>query len=130
MVRRKPVIDGAQRVPERTYHLLGMEDLFLDFAGIKPEQHPVRLALESLCAGQTVQLAQRNNHLELVNGQGVPVARLSRKAQKKWTDRQHEISEVRVVAVIRRYRDDVTEQGFLSRCHGERWAVPIVEMVL
>ena len=77
-----------------------------------------------------MKIEPRNNHLELINDKGLAIARLSKKAQAQWENRLGTIKEIRVVAMVRRYRDDVTEQEFLSRCHGESWEVPIVELVL
>ena len=130
LVHRKPETSGTEATVARSYHLLGMDDLFIDFAGMKPEQHPARQALQSIWTGHTVKIEPRNNHLELINDKGLAIARLSKKAQAQWENRLGTIKEFRVVAMVRRYRDDVTEQEFLSRCHGESWEVPIVELVL
>jgi ATP-dependent DNA helicase RecQ len=130
LVRRTPGPTGS-RIPEaRSYHLLGMDDLFIDYAGMKPEQHPARQALEPLWSGHTVRIAPRNSQLELIDDQGRAIARLSKKAQAHWGSRLATIKEIRVIAMVRRYRDDVTEQEYRSRCHGERWEVPIVELVV
>ena len=77
-----------------------------------------------------MKIEPRNNHLELINDKGLAIARLSKKAQAQWGSRLGTIKEIRVVAMVRRYRDDVIEEEFLSRCHGESWEVPIVEIVL
>ena len=84
VVRRElhAVCDSGQ--PMLRYELLGMEDLFLDFAGVKREEHPARLALMHLNVGDTLRLDIRNTHLELVNIDGVSVARLSRAARERW----------------------------------------------
>lgn len=106
-----------------------MDDLFIDFAGIKPEQHPARLALLGARAGNALQIEKRGNHIELVNKDGVSCARLSRKAQSDWAGRLHGIQEVRVVAMVRRYREDVADKAFQAACFGDAWEVPIVEVV-
>ena len=130
LIRRTPGPTGSRVTEARSYHLLGMDDLFIDFAGMKPEQHPARHALESLWSGHTVRIAPRNSQLELIDDHGRAIARLSKKAQAHWQGRLATIREIRVVAMVRRYRDDVTEQEYRSRCHGERWEVPIVELVI
>jgi ATP-dependent DNA helicase RecQ len=107
-----------------------MEDLFLDFAGIKPENHPSRLALKRIKAGDTLDINKKNNCLELVNNDGVAIARLSRKAQEEWHDKIATIREIRTVAFVRRYREDLADKDFQASCLGDSWDVPIVEFVM
>lgn len=112
-----------------SYHLLGMEDLFLDFAGRKAERHPARRALQQLTAGSRLRMQARGEHLELINDQGLALARLSKKAEEIWAGRLPRVREVRVVAMVRRQREEVAEPAFQAACRGERWQVPIVEVV-
>ncbi|MDD2465209.1 MAG: RecQ family ATP-dependent DNA helicase [Desulfobulbus sp.] len=119
---------GEQLVP-RTYHLLGLEDLFIDFAGLRAAQDPVRQALERMVAGEKVHLQQRKSHLEFIDRNGIGFARLSKKAKEEWAPRLASIREVRVVALVRRYREDVADKELQARCKGERWLVPIVEII-
>jgi ATP-dependent DNA helicase RecQ len=106
-----------------------MEDFFLDFAGIKQERHPSRLVLRDLNAGDVVNIAERHHHVELVNKGGVSLARLSRKAQSEWSDKLSTIKEVRVIAMVRRYREDVVDTNFQENCFGASWEFPIVELI-
>ena len=119
----------SEPMARRSYHLLGMEDLFLDFAGIKEEQHPSRLALQKCKAGERVVIQERNSHLELVDNDGVAIARLSKKAQGEWADRLDSIRDALIVAFVRRYRDDIEDKKFQTACYGQSWEVPIVEVV-
>ncbi len=114
---------------EKHYTLLGMEDLFLDFAGMRRETHPTRRALQKLQTGDCLQVVMHNDSIELVNEEKVAVARLSKAAQAKWSGRLSMIREIRVVAVVRRYKEDVGDKDFRSRCHGDMWEVPLVELV-
>lgn len=110
------------------YSLLGMEDLFIDFAGVKRENHPSRLALEELCAGDVLALEKRNGQLELIYGNRVPVARLSQSARTHWVSRLDSIHQVTVVAMVRRCRDAIRDDLFRERCYGKMWQVPVVEV--
>ena len=128
VVRRllRPVVDTRQAVVRHA--LLGMEDLFLDFAGVRREDHPARLALKHLNVGDPLHLELRNDHLELVNIEGLSVARLSRSARERWWRLLDTITAVRVVAMVRRYRQDMSDETFRQRCFGEVWEVPMVEI--
>ena len=109
------------------YELLGMKELFLDYAGLWPEKHPMRTALRTLQVGDTLTAEINNDHVELTSA-GVAVARLSKNARKKWVGSLNLIREIRVVAMVRRYKNDIQDQEFKNRCHGESWELPIVEM--
>ncbi|MBB5348098.1 RecQ family ATP-dependent DNA helicase [Desulfoprunum benzoelyticum] len=79
--------------------------------------------------GERVVIQGRNNHLELMDSDGVAIARLSKKAYDEWADRLDSIREARIVALVRRYRDDVEDKKFQTACHGRSWEVPIVEVM-
>ena len=109
--------------------LLGLEDVFLDFAGLKAPQHPSRLALERLAAGDRLQMAKSNGFLELLDSDHVVCGRLSKKAQGEWEGKIGLIREIRVVALVRRFREEVTDQKFQAACKGQEWLVPMVEII-
>ena len=129
LIRRALAPSGDAGRPPRTYHLLGLEDLFIDFAGLKPERHPARLALADLQAGDALHVEVRHNQVELVHDDGLSVARLSHKAQAEWAGRLDAVKEVRVVAMVQRHREDVADTDFRAKCIGACWEVPIVEVV-
>jgi ATP-dependent DNA helicase RecQ len=122
----KCTIDVQQSIVQHT--LLGMEDLFFDFAGVRREGHPARLALACLQVGDTLYLKREKDHLELFNSEDTAVARLSRLAKERWWEQVEAVESVRVVAMVRRYREAITDQGFKKICHGDVWEFPIVEL--
>lgn len=126
----RPVHPDKNRVQAADrYALLGLEDMFLDFAGVRRANHPSRLALGKLKTGDTLTTKIRHDQVELVEAGGVSVARLSRAARLRWGNRLHLIREVRVVAMVRRYRDDIVDKAFAAKCYGDTWEVPVVELV-
>jgi ATP-dependent DNA helicase RecQ len=129
LTRRKFAAPIAADRPARTYHFLGMDDFFIDFAGIKPERHPTRLALPAINAGDVVDIEERHHHVELVNKDGVSFARLSKKAQSELGGKLSTIKEVRVIAMVRRYWEDVVDKDFQGNCYGASWEFPIVELI-
>jgi len=110
------------------YELLGMKELFIDFAGTKKEGHPTNTALKELTIGSRLTLVRDKDSLHLLNHAGVSVARLAKSAQASWQDRLDVISEIKVIALARRNRSDIKDQEFQGKCHGESWEVPIVEL--
>ncbi|MBW2682584.1 MAG: RecQ family ATP-dependent DNA helicase, partial [Deltaproteobacteria bacterium] len=126
--RKKESVPG-KRFTGKRYRLLGMKDLFIDFSGLKKEDHPVRKALEQLKSGDLLKAQIRNDNIELLNGDGISVARLSQTARVEWADQLDMIQEVRVVALVRRFKTDIRDTSFSNRCHGESWEVPVVEII-
>ncbi len=114
---------------EKRYQLLGMKDLFLDFAGLQKENHPVRSALREINSGDCLETKIKNDRVELLDQNGVPVARLSKGACVNWINRLDLIYEVRVIAVVHRYKADINDNDFAARCHGDSWEVPIVDFI-
>jgi ATP-dependent DNA helicase RecQ len=118
---------AEQPTAPRHYAPLGLNDYFLAFAGRFPETHPIHQTLAALSPGSLLSIANINGKVVLQNGE-VTVARLSQKGQQEWADKLARIETVRVIAMIRRYRDD-GEEGYRSRCKVEQWEIPVVELV-
>ncbi len=128
LLERKLTPALGDKALEKQYTLLGMKDLFIDFAGMKKENHPTREALSKLNTGDLVKPVRCDEHIELVNSDKVPVACLSKAARSGWDGCLDRVKEVKVVAMVRRYREDISDAGFKNRCHGQSWEVPIVEV--
>lgn len=110
------------------YILLDMDDLFIDFAGMRKEDHPSRKAIHELRVGESVFFKATDNTIELMNKVGVSVARLSKSTKNSWAKSLMEVEEAKVVAVVRRYKEDNSDETQKERCYGDRWEVPLVEV--
>lgn len=95
---------------------------------MRKETHPSRIAVGELNTGDLLSLEIRNGHLELVNGAGISVARLSKSAKNKWMKELDTVHKTQVIAMVRRYRDNISDQAFKAGCYGEKWEVPLVEV--
>ncbi len=128
-VVRRPLLPKKVAMPARRYALLGMEDLYLDFAGIKKMNHPARLAINRLTAGAGLRMEAHGDHLELVDENGLSVARLSRAARDIWWKRRERVDKVCVVAMVTRRKESIRDENFRARCFGDVWEVPVVEIL-
>ena len=81
-----------------------------------------------MTTGSRLIISRENSSLHLLNHDGIPVARLSKTARTRWQDRLDTIKEIPVIALARRYKTDIKEQGFQARCRREDWEVPVVEL--
>nr|MCU0605256.1 ATP-dependent helicase [Desulfobacterales bacterium] len=112
----------------RQYEVLGLIDVYLDYAGGFPQNHPIHAHLSQIQAGDKVSLAANDAATEIVDRTGFCVGRLSQSASNQWRDRLDRISEVRVVAMLERDRQD-PQEDFRDRIKAEKWEVPVLEIV-
>jgi len=110
------------------YELLGMKELYIDFAGTKKESHPTCKAFNELTAGNCLTIGRDKDSLHLLNHVGIPVARLAKSAQARWQDRTDAIREIKVIALARRYKTDVKYSEFHEKFRKDSWEVPVVEL--
>jgi ATP-dependent DNA helicase RecQ len=109
------------------YEILAMKELFLDYAGQKPPSHPIHGALRRLTTGDKLQLVNNNDRLELTS-EGVVVARLAKTVSKRLTNELHNIKQIKIIALIKRTRNDISDEKFASLCRVDSWEIPIVEL--
>ena len=107
--------------------LFRSKDLYFDYAGTLPEQHPQRRMIERLQTGDLLHLHIADDRVLLIR-EGQAVGRLSKTAAGQWRDRLHLVTEARVVAMVRRYQTDLEGDPFQARCRGEYWEFPLVEL--
>ena len=88
----------------------------------------IHCLLAELEAGQCVVFHSNEKSIEIHNCDGCCVAKLSKEGAAKWSQRLNQIQELRVVALLRRNREDPNED-FISRIKAERWELPVLEAV-
>lgn len=116
-----------QTIVPRHYALLGLNDFVLSFAGRFPDTNSIHQHLAALVPGNLLSIAIINGKVVLQH-EGVTVARLSQKGHQDWADNVGRIETVRVISMIRRYRDD-SEEKYRSGYKVDQWEIPIVELV-
>jgi len=119
---------GVNDHAEKTYELLGLNEIYLDYAGRFPQAHPIHGHLAELRTGQGVFLSQNNSKIDVHDRAGRCLARLSSEGAAKWRKQLDHILEVRVVAVLRRNRDDPDER-FQKMIKADDWELPVLEVV-
>lgn len=105
-----------------------MDDFFIDFAGMKKEEHPSRKAISGLKVGDDIFSKYTDKAIELVNTTGIAVGRLSKSAKNKWSKSLTEVEKAEVVVIVRRYKEDNSDEGQQERCFGDKWEVPLIEL--
>ena len=112
----------------RQYEVLGLDDVYLDYAGGFHQRDPIHVHLSRIQAGDKVFLTADNPGINICDKEGVCVGRLSHGASAKWEDKLEMVSEVRVVVMIKRDSLD-SQEGFRDRVTADKWEVPVLEVV-
>ena len=112
----------------RQYEVLGLEDVYLGYAGTFPQTDAIHGRLSQLHAGDRVSLTVENPAISICNRGGDCVGRLSQSACAKWKERLDRVSEVRVVAMVERGRMD-EHPDYRGQVKAEKWEVPVLEVV-
>lgn len=116
----------AGNILARRYTVLGMQDIFLDYAGRMAAAHPIHKTLAQLQVDDRLELT---GNLELRVPRGISVARLSQTAAAEWGEHLPQIETIRVVALSSRLREQVDKDEFKKSLQCDRWEIPIVEMI-
>jgi ATP-dependent DNA helicase RecQ len=120
--------DGSGPVAAYSYELLSLDEYDLGFAGARDSQHPIHRTLARLQPGQRLAVRFFRDRGYLVDDANRRVAKLSQRGVQRWRERQAEIIEARVVALLQRRREDEHPE-FARRCRCERWELPWAELV-
>ena len=114
-------------VAGRTYRILGLQDLFLDWAGRR--EGPVHEHLARLRFGSPVRLHLEKPRIALADDAGHTVAVLSQMGDSRIRPLRERVESSRVVAVALRVRDDSSPE-YRPLLRVDSWRVPVVELRL
>jgi ATP-dependent DNA helicase RecQ len=113
-----------------TRHIVGLGDVWIDFAGRKPETDRVHRALAGLSFGDpvTARSVQPDGSFLWRTDAGVDVAWVSASADV--ARRIRDGDRGKVVAVVRRTAEQVADPKFRDRLRVSTWWVPVVSVAL
>ena len=119
-----------RQIQDLTYEVLGMADLWLDFAGRRPRNHSIHRTLSNLQSGEPVTLKRDDRErVWVLNRRKEQVARLSAKAARQWSSsRIQQVEVTRVLGMAHRTKDDNVDPKYRDRLRVESWEVPILEV--
>ncbi len=120
--------DASNRDSPRSYALLGLQDMHLGYPARFSAGHPIHDALASLRPGSPLYPEARGRDVLLADGSRA-VAKLSKTAAGFWRGRLDKIRSIRVVAVVRRSRED-GGLAYRDAYRVDAWEVPLVELRL
>lgn len=110
------------------YELIGLSEIYMDFAGCFHAGHSIHNQLACLEAGKNVVFQRNNSGIEIRDANGCCVGKLSNEGANKWSKRLNQICELRVVALLKRDRDDPAED-YQNRIKVDQWELPVLEAV-
>ena len=126
-------VEPVGNYPDRQYYLMGLADLYLSYAGLKPSSHPIHQALAALHTGSVLTLRQKDNAAVLCCADGQVVAALSKSMMAKHPDFLPRLERTplqgRIIAMVRRRLVD-SQESYWSRHKCPQWELPVVELVV
>jgi ATP-dependent DNA helicase RecQ len=112
---------------QKQYAILGMQDFYLNYAARFPETAAVHRCLAKLQTGDRLDLLRDGDRIAVKQG-ALTIAMLSQHASVAWRGKLEDIETATVIALVRRYRDDGSEE-YRDACRVGQWEVPLLEVV-
>jgi len=109
------------------YEFLGLNDIFMDYSGGFPQNHPIHERLAKLEVGHEVSLCSVDSRVEIQDREGYCVGRLSSGGAKRLKEKLDTVSKVKVIALLKRYHND-PEENFTNRIKTDEWELPLLEV--
>lgn len=111
----------------RSYEVLALTELYVDYAARFSPDHPLHLRLRNLRPGAAVRLEERDGSIGVLDADGYWVAQLSRSGVESWRPRLPRVRAAHVIAIVRRRADD----GFPDYVpKSPSWELPVIEVEL
>ncbi|MDA3918157.1 MAG: RecQ family ATP-dependent DNA helicase [Deltaproteobacteria bacterium] len=112
-----------------TISIIGMKDLYISYAGFRPENHMIHQYLCDLQTGEKVKLENKKERIEIVNPKNQTIAVLSKKGFEKWKHKINEIISTKVLGIIKREPDNSEQKEFDKNLKTGSWELPIIEVL-
>ena len=129
LLRRRFEVPENIKPPEKRYHILGMKDLYLGYAGKYSDRNRIHEELRQCKAGDQISFKIRNDYMFITNTAGVELGRLSKAARDIWLPKADTILQAHVLAMARWSKADISESQYADLCKCEEWEVPVCEVV-
>ena len=108
LLERTPIVAAlpSEKILGLHYEILGMKELFLDYAGQHETDDPIHDDLAQLNHGDVLYAQRSHRGIGLYNTQGHCVAPMSKRGRNEWIDRLGRIEKITVLAMVQRRIED------------------------
>ena len=125
-VKANDTIDIADEILKRQYNIIGMDDVFITYAGLRDQKTRLHKELDKLKAGDSLQMKEEGGVILLVTSKGFPLISLSKSGVQKWKNRLNSIINIKIKAIIIRNNEDAID--FKMEPRVDQWKIPICEV--
>ncbi len=116
----------ADTVAGLRYEVIGLDHLFISYAGLRAPGARIHACLAKLRTGDPLTMAAHGPHILLQSPHGV-VGSLSAEGCRVWRNRLDRVEAARVMAVLCRYREDGETLPNLP-VRSDSWEIPLAEV--
>jgi len=113
----------------RRYHILGLSDLYLGYAGTFAPEHPIHTHLSQTGPGDLLHFIPTGDTIGVHDVTGCCIARLSNAGCSTWSDNLNQIIEVRILGMVRWSADD-SREAYRHLARTPFWELPLMEVVV
>jgi ATP-dependent DNA helicase RecQ len=110
------------------YEILGLEDIFMDYAGGFNSSHSIHKQLSKLEPGTELFFVDTTRYVEVHDCDKCCICRLANKNTDQWRKRIKDIHKVRVLSVLVRGKND-PDMEFDKWVKTDSWELPILEVI-
>lgn len=108
----------------RRFAIIGPKQLFISYAAVRNKRSNIHHVLESLKPGDNVSLVEDSGNIKIIVD-GESVCQLSHYGKTQWKDNLGKIKKAKILAMIRRTKEQVTEE-YKERVKVDEWLIPIL----
>jgi len=125
-VKANNTINIADEILKRQYNIIGMDDVFINYAGLRDQKTRLHKELDKLKTGDPLQMKEEDGEILLVTSKGFPLISLSKTGVSKWENRLNSIINIKIKAITIRNKEDAVD--FKMETRVAQWKIPICEV--
>ncbi len=125
-VKANDTIDIVEEILKRQYNIIGMDDVFITYAGLRDNNTRLHKELDKLKAGDSLQMKEEGGKILIETKKGFPLISLSQSGVRTWKHRLNSIINIKIKAITIRNKDDAVD--FEMKPRVDQWRIPICEV--
>ena len=125
-VKANDTIDIVDEILKRQYNIIGMDDVFITYAGLRDQTTRLHKELNKLKVGDSLQMKEEGGKIFIETKKDFPLISLSQSGVRTWKNRLNSIINIKIKAITIRNKEDAVDFEMETRV--DQWRIPICEV--